>query len=386
MFIFKAFTCRNENLAEFIKQELKFSKRKFMYKSNMEEVFARFPHISDMIFDQLTNLNLAKCKRISKSWCNYLDNHKILYIRIIKQNIKSSDCNRPAREVESLLNNVRHPPSQYRIDGKVHRMVCWKSLIRKRNQKALIDENEKPWKEFYKRGSTESIRYFAKVSKRVLSELSSSKFQPFKAFMNCDKCLSAYQCQLQTLSNSRSMVENMFLTDTIVEKYTNGNQKISCNRGCGATPLHLIAMTGHLETFKETFEKASDKNPTFEKGRTFLRFVIRVCKKEIFMYILEKTHNEIRKNISGLSSLDVSTLNLNLDICETIIERILKNGPRSRQVTPIQLADIQGHLKTTEMILDKIVEKNPKRSTKKNNEELLDALGYLSFINQFSKK
>ena len=143
-------------------------------------------------------------------------------------------------------------------------------------------------------------------------------------------------------------------------------------------------MTGHLETFKETFEKASDKNPTFEQGRTFLHFVIRFCKKEIFMYILEKTHNEI-KNISGLSSLDVATLNLNLDICETIIERIVKNDPRNRQVTSIQLADIQGHLKTTEMILDKIVAKNLKRSTKKNNEELLDALGYLSFINSFQK-
>ena len=359
-----------------------------MYKSNMEEVFARFPHISDMIFDQLTNRYLARCKVISKSWCNYLDNHKITYIRIIKQNIKSSDCNRPAREVESLLNNVKHPPSQYRIDGKVHRMECWKSLIQKRNQKPLIDENEKPWKEYYKRGSTESVRYFAKVSKRVLRELSRSELQPF---MNCDKCLSAYQCQLQTLKNSRvlsglSMFENMFLTDTVVEKYTNGNQKMSCNRGCGATPLHLIAMTGHLETFKETFEKASDKNPTFEQGRTFLRFVIRFCKKEIFMYILEKTHYEIRKNIGGLSSLDVATLNLNLDICETIIERIVKNDPRSRHVTPIQLADIQGHLKTTEMILDKIVEKNPKRSTKKNNEETFRCTWVFEFHQQFSKK
>ena len=48
---------------------------------------------------------------------------------------------------------------------------------------------------------------------------------------------------------------------------------LSCNLGCGATPLHLIAISGNLETFKETYDKAKDKNPnSAEKGRTFLHF------------------------------------------------------------------------------------------------------------------
>ena len=59
--------------------------------SYMDKQFARFPHISEEIFDQLDNQNLVKCRRISKSWCNYLDDQKILYIRIIKQSIKSSN-------------------------------------------------------------------------------------------------------------------------------------------------------------------------------------------------------------------------------------------------------------------------------------------------------
>ena len=61
---------------------------------SMQEQFARFPHISEKIFDQLDDQNLVKCRRISKSWCNYLDNQKILYIQIIKQSIKSSDYNK----------------------------------------------------------------------------------------------------------------------------------------------------------------------------------------------------------------------------------------------------------------------------------------------------
>ena len=60
----------------------------------MEEQFSRFPYISEQIFDQLDDQNLVKCRRISKSWCNYLDNQKVLYIRMIKQSIKSSDYNK----------------------------------------------------------------------------------------------------------------------------------------------------------------------------------------------------------------------------------------------------------------------------------------------------
>ena len=64
------------------------------------------------------------------------------------------------------------------------------------------------------------------------------------------------------------------------------NRYLFCNLGCGATPLHLIAMTGHLETFKEIYDKAIDKNPNAtEKGKTFLHFAIRFCNKEICMYI-----------------------------------------------------------------------------------------------------
>ena len=134
-------------------------------------------------------------------------------------------------------------------------------------------------------------------------------------------------------------------------------------------------MTGHLETFKETYDKAIDKNPNAtEKGKTFLHFAIRFCNKEVCMYILEKTYNEIRKTVNGLSTIDMATLFINLDVSwmflEIIFKEIVEKDPGSRRVTPIQLADIRGHLKTSEMILNKVADKNPK----KNNEGLLDAL------------
>ena len=350
---------------KFKKLNLKSSKQSIM--SNMDEQFARFPHISEQIFDQLNNRSLAKCRRISKSWCNYLDNQKLLTIRIIKKNIRSSDC--------------------------------------KDNFKLIIDVNKKPWTEFFKRASAESIEYFAKVSKNVLSDLSKTELQPFLMCGACTSSLSAYQSIFERLSTNPMYAKMMtmggyedmigrfrfesdldsdsdsdFENPDSAEEHQNiyagvqnasRNRYLFCNLGCGATPLHLIAIAGHLETFKETYENAKDKNPnSTEKGRTFLQFAIRFCNKEICMYILEKTYDEIRKHVNGLSTLDMATLNANLDVCEIIFGRIVEKDPGSRQVTPLQLSSIQGHLETSEMILDKVVNKYPKR----RNGELIDVL------------
>ena len=323
----------------------------------MEEQFARFPHISEKIFGQLNNQNLAMCRKISKSWCKYLDNQKFMNIQIIKQSIRSIDCKDD---------------------------FMW-----------LIDETKKPWREFFKRASAESIQYFAKVNRKVLPDLSKSELQPFLMCGECTSALSAYQ-NYQSILEPLDWAWDMYQFESdsdsekpdSAEKYENiyadyakpdRDRYLSCNLGCGATPLHLIAMTGHLETFKETYDKANDKNPNAtEKGRTFLHFAIRFCNKEICMYILEKTCNEIRKNVDGLSTLDIATLFITLDVSwmylEVIFKEIVEKNPGSRGVTPIQLADIRGHLKRSEMILDKVVDKTSYIFTKKYNEELLDAL------------
>ena len=50
----------------------------------MEEAFLRFPHLSERIFDSVTDKSLTNCKRVSKSWNVYLDAQKFLKTRIIK--------------------------------------------------------------------------------------------------------------------------------------------------------------------------------------------------------------------------------------------------------------------------------------------------------------
>ena len=57
----------------------------------MEEVFVRFPHLSEQIFEKLSNKSLAETRKVSKIWCNNLDQQKFLEIRIIKATIEKFD-------------------------------------------------------------------------------------------------------------------------------------------------------------------------------------------------------------------------------------------------------------------------------------------------------
>ena len=61
-------------------------------QSTMEEVFLRFPHLSEDIFNALDNKTFATCKEVSKVWYNYLDDDQKFVqerrVGIIKKIIK----------------------------------------------------------------------------------------------------------------------------------------------------------------------------------------------------------------------------------------------------------------------------------------------------------
>ena len=54
----------------------------------MEESFQRFSHLPERIFEHLDNVSIVKCREVNKSWQEYLDQGKVLRIRII-QSIRS---------------------------------------------------------------------------------------------------------------------------------------------------------------------------------------------------------------------------------------------------------------------------------------------------------
>ena len=69
----------------------------------MEDLNLRFPHISEQILGYLDNNSLAQCREMSISMCDFIDNTKIPWKRIIKKYIQNNDD-----ELQNLWNKVLH--------------------------------------------------------------------------------------------------------------------------------------------------------------------------------------------------------------------------------------------------------------------------------------
>ena len=50
----------------------------------MEVIFSRFAHLSEQIYDSLSNADITNCKEVDRSWCSYLEGQKFVEIRKIE--------------------------------------------------------------------------------------------------------------------------------------------------------------------------------------------------------------------------------------------------------------------------------------------------------------
>ena len=51
----------------------------------MEEVFLRFSHLAESIFENIDNQNLSKCREVGQSWKFFIDSNNLVWIRIQKE-------------------------------------------------------------------------------------------------------------------------------------------------------------------------------------------------------------------------------------------------------------------------------------------------------------
>lgn len=57
----------------------------------MEDLLSRFPHIGEIIFENLDDQSILSSKQVSKSWYNFINCQKFPWIRIVKNYVKESN-------------------------------------------------------------------------------------------------------------------------------------------------------------------------------------------------------------------------------------------------------------------------------------------------------
>ena len=71
--------------------------------SIMEEGFLRFPHLGIQIFEKLDDSNLAKCRKVNRSWSYFIDFEELPWKRI-QQNWDKSLREYPCEKAQTKLN------------------------------------------------------------------------------------------------------------------------------------------------------------------------------------------------------------------------------------------------------------------------------------------
>ena len=57
----------------------------------LENINLKFPHISEIILQELDDQSLTECRKVSRSMCNFIDNTKIPWMRMINKHMGDNE-------------------------------------------------------------------------------------------------------------------------------------------------------------------------------------------------------------------------------------------------------------------------------------------------------
>ena len=304
-------------------------KRRLTFNKIQIDMLTRLPHIGEKIFDSLDNPSLLRCKEVSKTWYDFIDDQKFPWVRMIKTYVKESN--------------------------------------------KTYTECPKHWHSLFRRTNTEHVRKFAsEIRKDVAMNirlLCTSLSHEGKGLTPLHFAVMFSQ------SIDFEIIKNIFDAETV----KNPRDKE------GNTPLHLAAKKGNFKVFQLINEKADDINPKNDDHNTPLHmaalsnkisFSGAACsgEKQIVELIIENVTDKNPANFFGTTPLHNAALAGKFDIFQFLFENAKNKNPIDHDGdTPLHKAAYGGgkfkhcqywmrtchHHKISQMILDNVEKKNP---------------------------
>ena len=264
----------------------------------MDEVFLRFPHLSENIFGSLQNEFLAKSKEVCRSWYDYLDDQKFLEQRANKVKLV-------IETVDKLGNVARAYQPHYQLPKKSFSIETKKEMINDARN-----------------GN------FDLVHEKIMKNLT-LLYYPMNPFL--DAAIRGH------------FVVAKYLVDQAQYEY---DKNPFTDVHFRDTLLHIAAIHGRIDIVKYIMSNVRDVNPKDQNGDTPLHYAalgnkpnMNGNKLEVVRYIMENLEDNSPKNHTGKTPLHVAAANGQLDIFKYIIENVFEKNPKDVDgITPKDLA------------------------------------------------
>ena len=298
----------------------------------IEEIFARFPNLSECIFISLDDRSLASCREVNKTWKGFVDSQRIYWIRKIS----------------------RYANPQSKFHGE------WKMILDRIPIKFLKQFAAFVWMKpefesspLHVAGAVGDIELFNGIKEKTgLNENSKNNrgHTPFHVAATNDR---------------------LSLCEAIIEKLQDKNPRDNF----GATPLHQAAFHGSLKVCQLIMDKVDDKNPKSNSGCTPLHAAAAAGHLNICQFFYENIigtglqSSRALKNLDGMNPEDnicYTPLHAaakfgHVEVCKFFCLILKEKNPKnSKGVTPLHVAAEHGQLDVCKFLCSNLKEKNPK--------------------------
>ena len=335
-----------------------------------------------MIFNNLDDQTLTKCKEVSRKLRAVLENNRFYWIRVIKGIDKN-----PGRYSSGFLKGYNNKKEAWDITLNKTPIQIVKPMAH------AIQEYLKTHREFSLYSTVRSPLHFAAyfglfdICKYIIEKLKDLEPELW--------CWSPGTSPLHMAAARGHLNVFKLISANSIESVLDKN--------CGYTdddnwtPLHFAAKHGHLDVCRYIIEntgntKYSEKNPNSWKDGTPLHMAVCKGHLDICKLIVKYVGDKTPEDFYGSTPLHDAAECGNFEVFRFLFENSRNKNPRSERIgpnketngwTPLHFAASRGHLEICKLILKHVKNKNPMNSAQQTPAMLAKKSGHREVLQLF---
>ena len=252
----------------------------------LDEMMLRFPHIVKDVFEELDNKSLKKCRIVSRTCCDFIDNQKFYWIRQIQNGV---NMKKYQQQWNKVLKSTPTEDVKEMFEGlNIH----WNMILTG------------------KYGKSKSSPLHIIAVQRYDAKWAPSQWSPLH--------IAAEQ-------------GNFEFSKYIIEKTNEPNPKGEY----GTTALHLASHNGYQEICELIIGNLEDKNPGDNGGMTPLHIASEMGHFDVCNLLIQNIDDKNPSATDGCTPLHLATIHGHLEIVKLIVGTGVDKGPLFNGKTPL---------------------------------------------------